>query len=127
MNQVEITTIDFLHKLEIPQHYRGYAYIKTAVKLLIEKPDMIYAITKELYPAIASEHGTKGSRVERGMRHAISEIDYTNYDAMKTLLHIRERATVGHFLGALAEAVRLQIARDQTAFQPERTLQGFKK
>lgn len=117
MNQVEITTIDFLHKLEIPQHLRGYEYIKTGVRLLIEKPDMIYAITKELYPAIAKEHGTKANRIERGIRHLIQNRDM-NYNAMKVLLHIKgNRPTVGHFLAALAEAVRWQMAREGSHVQ----------
>ncbi len=38
---------------------------------MIEKPELIGGITKELYPAIARRFGTTSSKVERAIRHAI--------------------------------------------------------
>lgn len=48
---------------------RGTAYIRTGVKLY--EPQM--PMSKELYPAVARQHGSTGARVERAMRHAIEK------------------------------------------------------
>ncbi len=86
--------VETLHYLGMPGHLLGYSCIKTAVELVFSKPDIIHKVTKELYPAIASMHGTTAQRVERSIRtavevtwnkgnaHALSEIfpyHYENY------------------------------------------------
>ena len=37
----------------------------------VENPDIINAVTKQLYPAVAKKFETTSSRVERAIRHAI--------------------------------------------------------
>lgn len=36
----------------IPAHIKGYQFLRTAVKMVVDNPDMINRITKELYPSI---------------------------------------------------------------------------
>ena len=55
----------------IPAHIKGYQFLREAVKLAVQEPDMISQITKKLYPTIAEKFETSSSKVERGMRHAI--------------------------------------------------------
>ena len=55
----------------IPPHVKGYRFLREAVKKIVAEPDLINAITKELYPAVATEFGTTPSKVERAIRHAI--------------------------------------------------------
>lgn len=55
----------------IPAHIKGYQFLREAVKLAIEEPEIIGSITKRLYPTIAEKFATSSSKVERGMRHAI--------------------------------------------------------
>ncbi len=55
----------------IPAHIKGYQFLREAVKLAVNDPDIIASITKRLYPAIAEKFSTSSSKVERGMRHAI--------------------------------------------------------
>ncbi len=55
----------------IPAHIKGYQFLREAVKLAIEEPEIIGSITKRLYPTIAEKFSTSSSKVERGMRHAI--------------------------------------------------------
>lgn len=111
MNKIELTTIEFLHKMEIPPHLKGYEYVKTAVQEIYKKPNIIFALTKELYPTIAEKHNTEGSRVERGIRHAV--VEQSNHDAIKSVLHINsESLTNSSFLAALTEAVRIQLVME---------------
>lgn len=39
--------------------------------MAIEDPEIINAVTKQLYPNVAKEYNTTSSRVERAIRHAI--------------------------------------------------------
>lgn len=55
----------------IPAHIKGYQYLREAVRLAVNKPDMMNAITKKLYPEIARKFLTSPSKVERAIRHAI--------------------------------------------------------
>lgn len=55
----------------IPAHIKGYQFLREAVKLAVEEPEIIGSITKKLYPTIAEKFETSSSKVERGMRHAI--------------------------------------------------------
>lgn len=55
----------------IPAHIKGYQFLREAVKLAVEEPEIIGSITKRLYPTIAQKFETSSSKVERGMRHAI--------------------------------------------------------
>ncbi len=55
----------------IPAHIKGYQFLREAIKLAMEKPEMINSITKKLYPSIAEKFDTSASKVERAIRHAI--------------------------------------------------------
>lgn len=60
-----------LQEIGIPAHIMGYRYLKDAIMLSIQDSECINAITKIVYPDIASKHKTTPSRVERAIRHAI--------------------------------------------------------
>ena len=64
-------------ELGIPQNVKGYDYLMAAVLLATDEPELIRAITKELYPRVADFFNTTTSCVERSMRHAI-ELAWTN-------------------------------------------------
>lgn len=55
----------------IPPHIKGYQFLREAVKLSVNSPDMINNITKKLYPSVAEKYCTSSSKVERAIRHAI--------------------------------------------------------
>lgn len=62
---------DFLLTLGIPARIRGYHYLREAVRMVLDSPELLRRITKELYPGIAHKFSTTASKVERAMRHAI--------------------------------------------------------
>lgn len=63
-------TTKILQQMQIPANQKGYYYIREAVVLIYENPNLLSAVTKELYPTIAREFKTTPSRVERGIRFA---------------------------------------------------------
>ena len=63
-----------LDSMNIKHALLGYRFIVEAVEICIEDPDMLRGVTKILYPQIAKKYKSRGSRVERGIRHAITTI-----------------------------------------------------
>ena len=111
--QVSITKM--LHELGIPSHIKGYGYIREAVYIIFENPDVIGGITKELYPALATKFNTTVSRVERAIRHAI-EVSWNrgNLDYMEELFGFsvdidRAKPTNSEFIVTIADKLRLDF------------------
>lgn len=67
---------DVLKKMGVPQHLHGWDYISYAIELIQEDREMMYCVTKWLYPAIAKKYGTTATRVERGIRNAVEASMY---------------------------------------------------
>lgn len=66
---VEVTKI--IHQMGVPAHIKGYQYLRDAIMMVVEEVNLLGAVTKELYPMIATKYNTTPSRVERAIRHAI--------------------------------------------------------
>ena len=60
-----------LKELGIPTNLLGYGYLRYAIQYVMENPESLHRITKELYPEVAREFKTTASRAERAIRHAI--------------------------------------------------------
>ena len=60
-----------LRELGMPANLLGYHYFRFAIHTAVRHPEILRAITKELYPQIAKEFRTTATGVERAMRHAI--------------------------------------------------------
>ena len=111
--QVSITKM--LHELGIPSHIKGYQYIREAVNIIFDKPEVIGGITKELYPELAKKFNTTVSRVERAIRHAI-EVSWNrgNLDFMEELFGYsvdidKAKPTNSEFVVTLADKLRLDF------------------
>lgn len=57
----------------IPISLKGYNYIFDAVNLSLSNPDILKALTKELYPFIANKNNSTSVAVERAIRNSISK------------------------------------------------------
>lgn len=106
---------NLLHSLGMPSHIKGYTYIRDGINLMYNKPSMLGAITKELYPEIASMYDTTSSRVERAIRHAI-EVSWNrgDYDVMEEIFghsvdYDRAKPTNSEFIATLADKLRLEV------------------
>lgn len=80
--KIETTPIHkILLNIGMPPNLLGYSYIIYAAELMLQNPDVLHALTKELYVDIAKQYRTTPSRVERAIRNAISVTWlYGNYD-----------------------------------------------
>ena len=109
----ELTANMFL-TIGIPAHIKGYQYLRTGVQLVVESPEMINRITKELYPTIARRFNTSSSKVERAIRHAIEvawargRIDVLNQVFGKNVCTLAEKPTNGEFIALVADKLALE-------------------
>jgi len=69
--ELESAVTEIIHEIGVPAHIKGYQYLREAIILTIRDMEVINAVTKVLYPAVARKFGTTPSRVERAIRHAI--------------------------------------------------------
>lgn len=114
-SNIQVSITKMLHELGIPSHIKGYQYIREAVNIIFESPEIIGGITKELYPALASKFNTTVSRVERAIRHAI-EVSWNrgNLDFMEELFGFsvdidKAKPTNSEFMVTIADKLRLDF------------------
>lgn len=100
----------------IPAHIKGYQFLREAIKMAIESPEIINSITKKLYPSIASKFETSASKVERAIRHAI-EVAWNRgkIENINNLFGIRvygnnEKPTNGEFIALVADKMLIEGA-----------------
>jgi len=98
----------------IPAHIKGYHYLREAVKLTVETPDIINSITKRLYPAVAARFATSPSKVERAIRHAIEvawnkgKIENVNHIFGIKVYSANEKPTNGEFIALVADKLLIE-------------------
>lgn len=112
---LEIVVTDMIHQLGVPAHIKGYHYLRTAIILSIEEPELLDSVTKLLYPTVAQKFGTTSSRVERAIRHAIEiawdrgDLDILNSFFGYTVNTCKGKPTNSEFIALLTDKLRLQL------------------
>lgn len=98
----------------IPANIKGYQFLREAVKLAVEEPEIIGSITKRLYPTIAERFDTSSSKVERGMRHAIEvawnrgKIENINSLFGLKIYNSNEKPTNGELIALIADKMIME-------------------
>ena len=111
---LELQVTDIIHQIGVPAHIKGYQYLRDAILLAIEDDQIINAVTKRLYPAVAKKHNTTSSRVERAIRHAIEvawdrgDVDVLNAYFGYTIHNERGKPTNSEFIAMISDKFRLQ-------------------
>lgn len=116
-NNLQISISKMLHELGMPSHIKGYQYIREAISMVYDNPDIVGGITKELYPELATKFDTTVSRVERAIRHAI-EVSWNrgDWDLMEEIFgHSvdidKAKPTNSEFIVTVADKLRLEYAK----------------
>ena len=82
--------------------------------MVIENPDVINRITKELYPGIGRRCNTTASKVERAIRHAIEvawsrgRIDTLNRAFGCQVAMPDDKPTNGEFIAMIADKLAME-------------------
>ena len=111
---LESVVTEVIHEIGVPAHIKGYQYLREAIILTIQDMDVINAVTKVLYPAVARKFSTTPSRVERAIRHAI-EVAWDRGDVETlqrffgyTVSGIKGKPTNSEFIAMIADYLSLR-------------------
>ena len=111
---LEVRISEVFREIGIPAHIKGYAYLREAIVMVLEDKNLIYEVTKKLYPAVAKVYDTTSSRVERAIRHAIEIAwDRGSYKILEkyfgyTIQEKRGKPTNSEFIATIADKLRLE-------------------
>lgn len=114
-NSMEIQVTEILHQIGVPAHIKGYHYLRDSIIMSVETPEIINAVTKQLYPAVAKKYDTTSSRVERAIRHAIEvawdrgDVDVLNSYFGYTIHNSRGKPTNSEFIAMISDRLRLHM------------------
>lgn len=98
----------------IPAHIKGFHFLREAIKMTVDNPDVINRITKELYPSIGRKFNTSASKVERAIRHAIEvawtrgKIENINQIFGYNVYSHNDKPTNGEFIALIADRLLLE-------------------
>ena len=112
---IEDVISEILVELGVPSHILGYQYSVYAIKIAVENPDIINAITGGLYPTVAEHYGTTASRAERAIRHGIEcawdrgDLDVIEKYFGNTISLVKGRPTNSEFIARVANIVRRRM------------------
>lgn len=112
---LEIQVTEILHQIGVPAHIKGYHYLRDSIIMAIETPEIINAVTKQLYPSVAKRYDTTSSRVERAIRHAIEvawdrgDVDILNSYFGYTIHNTRGKPTNSEFIAMISDRLRLHM------------------
>lgn len=111
---LEALVTEIIHEIGVPAHIKGYQYLREAIILTINDMDIINAVTKVLYPAVAKKFNTTPSRVERAIRHAIEvawdrgDIEVLQKFFGYTVSNIKGKPTNSEFIAMIADYLSLR-------------------
>ncbi len=112
---LEMVVSDIMHQIGVPAHIKGYQYLRSAILLSVDSPDMMGSVTKVLYPTVAKMYKTTASRVERAIRHAIEvawdrgDVDVLSSYFGYTIQNTRGKPTNSEFIAMISDKLRLRL------------------
>ena len=98
----------------MPAHIKGYQYLREAIIIAVKDMEVINAVTKVLYPAVAKRFNTTPSRVERAIRHAIEVAwDRGDLETLQkyfgyTVSNAKGKPTNSEFIALIADGLMLE-------------------
>lgn len=114
---MEVVVTEVIHQLGVPAHIKGYQYLRDAIIMSVDTPEMMNSVTKVLYPTVAKHFDTTASRVERAIRHAIEvawdrgDIDVLSAYFGYTIQNSRGKPTNSEFIAMIADKLRLKMKK----------------
>ena len=114
-DNIEVVISDIMHQIGVPAHIKGYQYLRNAITMSVENPDMLNSVTKLLYPTVAKNFSTTSSRVERAIRHAIEvawdrgDVDVLSSYFGYTIQNSRGKPTNSEFIAMISDKLRLRL------------------
>ena len=109
--KVETAVTEILHNIGVPAHIKGYQYLREAIIIVAKDQDVLNAVTKVLYPAVAHAFQANASNVKKAMERAIKIAwDRGNPEALDHHFgYLTEKPAVSEFVASIADYVILRL------------------
>lgn len=104
---------DYLIRLGVPIHLKGYGYLKCGILRCLDHSEELESMTKILYPNIAEKYNTTVGKVEHGIRHAIQKAwEVENKEGWEKVFgkghrNLKSKPTNSYFIAALCDHISL--------------------
>ena len=102
----------FLQKLSVPKHLKGYQFLQDAIVMAVEDMDVVNAMSKVVYPVLAQKYGTTPHSIEHAMRYAIIQLwDLGDLKELQsffgyTVSPMRAVCTIAEFIALAADTIQ---------------------
>lgn len=112
---VDDKVMRLLYDLRIPDHIKGYQYLKYAISIAIHEDMELARITPAIYQRVADDYQTTPMRVKRAMQHGIeimlekAPVDTVDSLFGPTINLATSKPTISEFLAAAVEGIRLEL------------------
>ena len=112
---VDATIRRVLLDLGVPDHILGQRYLVAALTIVANDFTAVDKITSYLYPMVAEQYNTTGSRVEREIRHAIElawdrgDLEILQVYFGNTISATKGKPTNSEFIARISNVVRAQV------------------
>lgn len=83
-NGTEKIVTDIIRSIGITPNLAGYNFLREAVILAVNQPERLENVSKNIYPVIASEHGTNVRNIDRAIRCALLSAQKKTINTKKT-------------------------------------------
>ena len=110
--RMERRVTELIQEVGIPAHIRGYHFLRTAILLVIDDPDIIHYMMNELYVRVAEQYHTTASRVERAIRFALTCAWDKLYfgEAKSDSWDAEYKPSNSEFIATVADKVKLEFS-----------------
>lgn len=109
----EVIITKIIQQLCVPAHLKGYNYLRYAIKLCVETPQLANTVTKELYPGVAINYAVTSESVERNIRTAIelawqrgNDDGFSKYFGYNKQMG-KNRPTNAEFIARISDEIRI--------------------
>jgi len=111
-NGTEKIVTDIIRSIGITPNLAGYNFLRKAVILAVNQPERLENVAKNIYPEIASEHGTNVRNIDRAIRCALLSAQKKTINTKKTdqdpliMINGKKSPNSAHVIRYLAELTR---------------------
>lgn len=116
--EILINMVETLFRqMKIPNHCKGYYYLKDAIIFTIQEPQLVNCITKKLYPLIGQRYAANVSQIERSIRFLIEtvwnkgDIELLNNLFGYCIDNQKGKPTNSSFIAKIADQIRLELQK----------------
>lgn len=116
---LENIVTQIIHEIGIPANITGHKYLRKAIILSVEKPELLESVTKLLYPAVARYFSTTPSCVERAIRHSIEKAwgkgdpEVIRNLFGSTICADKGKPTNSEFIALITDKLRMQLKNNE--------------